>query len=231
MPETASPVQVISKQDIDQAGKGTVAEYLQTLTLTARARSRSPTGAASRERLLRASRCAASASTPRSCSSTVAGSRRQCSPTNAQRSYTDLNQIPLEAVETDRSGEGRRFRDLRLRCVAGVINIILKKKLHRHGRQAQLRRVREGRRQRAPAALTHGFRRHGQGRLQRPPQRRASARKDAIFYRDRVGRGSVGVSAIGQPAVGLRSECRPSNNIGRNGGQGTIPVTTAPRAA
>src|SRR5450755_4579092 len=30
--ETASPVQIISKQDLDQAGKGTVAEFLQTLT-------------------------------------------------------------------------------------------------------------------------------------------------------------------------------------------------------
>ena len=30
--ETASPVQVISKQELDQAGKGTVAQFLQTLT-------------------------------------------------------------------------------------------------------------------------------------------------------------------------------------------------------
>src|SRR5262245_46557155 len=33
--ETASPVQVISKQEIDQSGKSTVAEYLQTLTADA----------------------------------------------------------------------------------------------------------------------------------------------------------------------------------------------------
>ena len=30
--ETASPVQIITKQEIEQSGKGTVAEYLQTLT-------------------------------------------------------------------------------------------------------------------------------------------------------------------------------------------------------
>src|SRR5688572_393294 len=30
--ETASPVQVITAQEIEQSGKGTVAEYLQTLT-------------------------------------------------------------------------------------------------------------------------------------------------------------------------------------------------------
>jgi len=30
--ETASPVQVITKEQIEQSGKGTVAEYLQTLT-------------------------------------------------------------------------------------------------------------------------------------------------------------------------------------------------------
>src|SRR5262245_65511024 len=30
--ETASPIQIITKQEIDQSGKGTVAEYLQTLT-------------------------------------------------------------------------------------------------------------------------------------------------------------------------------------------------------
>ena len=30
--ETASPVQVISKEEIDQSGKATVGEYLQTLT-------------------------------------------------------------------------------------------------------------------------------------------------------------------------------------------------------
>ena len=33
--ETASPVQVITKQQIEQSGKGTVAEYLQSLTADA----------------------------------------------------------------------------------------------------------------------------------------------------------------------------------------------------
>jgi iron complex outermembrane receptor protein len=33
--ESASPVQVISKQDIEQSGKASVAEYLQTLTADA----------------------------------------------------------------------------------------------------------------------------------------------------------------------------------------------------
>ena len=31
--ETSSPVQVITKQEIDQSGKGSVAEYLQTLEI------------------------------------------------------------------------------------------------------------------------------------------------------------------------------------------------------
>ncbi|MGZ7030171.1 MAG: hypothetical protein ACXVG9_12670, partial [Terriglobales bacterium] len=30
--ETASPVQVVSREDLAKSGKGTVAEYLQTLT-------------------------------------------------------------------------------------------------------------------------------------------------------------------------------------------------------
>ena len=46
--ETASPVQVISKEDLAQSGKGTVAEYLQTLTADSQVRFRLPMAVAFR---------------------------------------------------------------------------------------------------------------------------------------------------------------------------------------
>ena len=50
-------------------------------------------------------------------------------------------------------------------------------------------------------------------------------KKEAIYYRDRVGRGSVGVSAVGQPQWGFDPNAvSTTNNIPRNGGNGTIPV-------
>ena len=95
--ETASPVQVITKQEIDQAGKGTVAEYLQTLTADGQGSvpftyGRGFSGATSSGISLRGLGANATL--------VLINGRRVTSAVladDAQRSYTDLNQIPLDA--------------------------------------------------------------------------------------------------------------------------------------
>ena len=97
--ETASPVQVISKKEIDQAGKGTVAEYLQTLTADGQGSvpftyGRGFSGATAAGISLRGLGANATL--------VLINGRRATSAVladDAQRTYVDLNQIPLEAVE------------------------------------------------------------------------------------------------------------------------------------
>ena len=125
--ETASPVQVITKQEIDQAGKGTVAEYLQTLTADGQGSvpftyGRGFSGATSSGISLRGLGANATL--------VLINGRRVTSAVladDAQRSYTDLNQIPLEAVERVEVLKDGASSIYGSDAVAGVVNIILKK--------------------------------------------------------------------------------------------------------
>src|ERR1700712_5279821 len=125
--ETASPVQVITKRDIDQAAKGTVAEYLQTLTADGQGSvpftyGRGFSGATSAGISLRGLGANATL--------VLINGRRATTAVladDAQRTYVDLNQIPLEMVDhidVVKDGASAIYGS---DAVAGVINIILKK--------------------------------------------------------------------------------------------------------
>lgn len=221
--ETASPVQVISKQEIEQSGKGTVAEYLQTLTADGQGSvpftyGRGFSGATSAGISLRGLGANATL---------VLINGRRAAPAvladDAQRSFVDLNQIPLEAVERVEVLKDGASSIYGSDAVAGVVNIILKRSYT--GTSAKLTygisEYRDG--QEPRAALTHGF-----GNLDTDGfnvlLNAEVGRKSAIYLRDRAGRGPVGVSAIGQPQWGFDPNSGPTNNIPRAGGNGTIPV-------
>ncbi len=223
--ETASPIQIVTKEEIEQSGKGTVAEYLQTLTADGQGSvpftyGRGFSGATSAGISLRGLGSNATL--------VLINGRRVTSAVladDAQRSYTDLNQIPLEAVERVEVLKDGASSIYGSDAVAGVVNIILKKNF-----VGTVAKVTYGVSQKSDgneprAALTHGFgdiAKDGYNVLLNAEL----GKKGAIYYRDRMGRGPVGVSAIGQPQWGFDPNAGPGNNIPRYGGDGTIPVDT-----
>ena len=224
--ETASPVQIITKQDIEQSGKGTVAEYLQTLTSDGQGSvpftyGRGFSGATSSGISLRGLGSNATL--------VLINGRRVASAVladDAQRSYTDLNQIPLEAVERVEVLKDGASSIYGSDAVAGVVNIILKKNFVGTVAKVTYGIAQKGDGKEPRAAITHGFgdmATDGYNLLLNAE----FGKKDPIYYRDRAGRGSVGVSAIGQPQWGFDPNSTASQNIGRLGGNGTIPVTAA----
>jgi iron complex outermembrane recepter protein len=225
--ETASPVQVITKQEIDQSGKGTVAEYLQTLTADGQGSvpftyGRGFSGATAAGISLRGLGANATL--------VLINGRRVSSAVladDAQRNFTDLNQIPLEAVERVEVLKDGASSIYGSDAVAGVVNIILRKNYVGTTAKLTYGVAGEGDGKEPRAAITHGFgdmTKDGYNVLLNAE----FGKKDPIYYRDRAGRNSVGVSAIGQPQWGFDPNSNASNNIGRLGGQGTIPVSANP---
>ncbi len=124
--ETASPVQVITREEIDRTGKTTVAEYLQTLTMDGQGsvpktfgNGFSPGGAAISLRGLGAG------------STLVLLNGRRMAPyglaDDGQKVYTDLSTIPLEAVERIDVLKDGASAVYGSDAIAGVVNIILRK--------------------------------------------------------------------------------------------------------
>ena len=223
--ETASPVQIITKQEIDQSGKGTVAEYLQTLTADGQGSvpftyGRGFSGATAAGISLRGLGANATL--------ILINGRRVTTAVladDAQRSYVDLNQIPLEAVERVEVLKDGASAIYGSDAVAGVVNIILRKNFVGTTLKASYGISQKSDGSEPRAAITHGFgdmATDGYNVLLNAE----FGKKQPIYYRDRAGRGSVGVSAIGQPEWGFDPNSGPTNNIGRAGGQGWIPTSS-----
>jgi iron complex outermembrane receptor protein len=222
--ETASPVQVITQQEIVDSGKGTVAEYLQTLTSDGQGSvpftyGRGFSGATSSGISLRGLGANATL--------VLINGRRVTSAVladDAQRSYVDLNQIPLEAVdrvEVLKDGASALYGS---DAVAGVVNIILKKTFVGTVVKATYGVSEEGDGEEPRIAITHGM-----GDINKDGYNLLlnfeTGKKDPIWYRDRAGRGTVGVSAIGHPQYGFGfNPYGGGNNLARHIGQGTIPL-------
>lgn len=226
--ETASPVQVITKQEIEQSGKGTVAEYLQTLTADGQGSvpftyGRGFSGATSSGISLRGLGSNATL--------VLINGRRVTSAVladDAQRTYVDLNQIPLEAVERVEVVKDGASAVYGSDAVAGVVNIILRKSFSGTVLKATYGVSQKGDGEEPRVAITHGFGDMGKDGYNVLLNAEVG-KKSPIYYRDRMGRGSVGVSAIGQPQWGFDPDVGPTNNAPRAGGDGWI--VSAPNAA
>lgn len=224
--ETASPVQVITQQEIEQSGKGTVAEYLQTLTSDGQGSvpftyGRGFSGATSSGISLRGLGANATL--------VLINGRRVASAVladDAQRSYVDLNQIPLEAVERVEVLKDGASAIYGSDAVAGVVNIILKKSFVGTVAKVTYGMAEEGDGKEPRVAITHG-----RGTMEKDGYNLLlnfeAGKKDPIYYRDRAGRGTVGVSAIGNPVYNFGfNPYSGGNNLARHIGQGTIPFTS-----
>ncbi|MEO8365289.1 MAG: TonB-dependent receptor [Pseudoxanthomonas sp.] len=127
--ETASPVQVITRQEIDRSGKNTVAEYLQTLTID---------GAGSIPKSFGNGFAGGGAGV--SLRGLGAGSTlvllngRRLAPfglaDDGQKVFTDLSTIPLEAVERIDVLKDGASAVYGSDAIAGVVNIILRKEFN-----------------------------------------------------------------------------------------------------
>jgi iron complex outermembrane receptor protein len=124
--ETASPVQVISREDIAKSGKATVAEYLQTLT--ADGAGSLPTGFGNG---FAAGSTAISLRGLGATSTLVLLNGRRMAPfaraDDGQKSFTDLSTVPMEAVERIEVLKDGASATYGADAIAGVVNIILRK--------------------------------------------------------------------------------------------------------
>ena len=124
--ETASPVQIISREDLAKSGKGTVAEYLQTLT--ADGAGSLPTGFGNG---FAAGSTAISLRGLGATSTLVLLNGRRMAPfaraDDGQKSFTDLSTIPMEAVERIEVLKDGASSTYGADAIAGVVNIILRK--------------------------------------------------------------------------------------------------------
>jgi iron complex outermembrane receptor protein len=124
--ETASPVQVITRDDLVKSGKGTVAEYLQTLT--ADGAGSLPTGFGNG---FAAGSTAISLRGLGATSTLVLLNGRRMAPfaraDDGQKSFTDLSTVPMEAVERIEILKDGASSTYGADAIAGVVNIILRK--------------------------------------------------------------------------------------------------------
>jgi len=124
--ETASPIQTISREDLAKSGKGTVAEYLQTLT--ADGAGSLPTGFGNG---FAAGSTAISLRGLGATSTLVLLNGRRMAPfaraDDGQKSFTDLSTVPMEAVERIEILKDGASSTYGADAIAGVVNIILRK--------------------------------------------------------------------------------------------------------
>ncbi|TFW15641.1 TonB-dependent receptor [Massilia arenosa] len=127
--ETASPVQVITRDDLAKSGKATVAEYLQTLTSDGAGSL--PTGFVNG---FAAGSTAISLRGLGATSTLVLLNGRRMAPfaraDDGQKTFTDLSTVPMEAVDRIEVLKDGASATYGADAIAGVVNIILRKDMN-----------------------------------------------------------------------------------------------------
>ncbi len=199
--ETAAPVQVITREDIDKSGKTSVAEYLQTLTADNQGSVPMTFGNGFAVGASGVSLRGLGAQ-----STLVLINGRRIAPyglaDDGQKVFADLNVIPLEAVERVEVLKDGASAIYGSDAIAGVINVILRKNFQGTVGKASIGQSRYGDGAEKVASITHGFsnEKEGLNALFSVELRD----KEAIYNRDRTDRGVVG-SADYRPLGGTSS--------------------------
>ncbi len=212
--ETASPVQVITREEIQNSGKGSVAEYLQTLAVdnqgsvpTTFGNGFAPGASGLSLRGLGAA------------STLVLINGRRIAPyglaDDGQKVFTDLNVIPLEAVERVEILKDGGSAIYGSDAMAGVVNIILRKSFKGTVATASVGTSKYHDGNESRATLTHGFGDMDANGFNVLLNLELS-KKNQIWNRDRNGRGAVGRSDL------RREGYDAENTGGGNGGTGAI---------
>ena len=188
--ETASPVQTVTREDIDRSGKASVAELLQSLAVDNQGSVPTSFGAG-----FAAGASGISLRGLGAASTLVLLNGRRVAPyglaDDGQKVFADLNLIPLEAVERVEILKDGASAIYGSDAIAGVVNVILRKDFNGAVGKVTYGQSRYGDGAQTRAAITAGF-----GRIDSDNYNillnLEAAKKDAIFNRDRAGRGAVG---------------------------------------
>jgi iron complex outermembrane receptor protein len=188
--ETASPVQTLSREDIDRSGKASVAELLQTLAVDNQGSVPTTFGNGFASGASGISLRGLGAA-----STLVLVNGRRVAPyglaDDGQKVFTDLNMIPLEAVERVEILKDGGSAIYGSDAIAGVVNIILKKDFKGTVAKVSYGSSRYGDGTEKRASITSGF-----GDLDKDKYNFLVnfevAKKGEIWNRDRAGRDQVG---------------------------------------
>ncbi len=188
--ETASPVQRLTREDIEKSGKSSVAELLQTLAVDNQGSVPTTFGAGFASGASGISLRGLGAA-----STLVLVNGRRIAPyglaDDGQKVFADLNMIPLEAVERVEILKDGASSIYGSDAIAGVVNVILRSDFKGVVGKINYGQSRYGDGKEARAAITTGF-----GDISTDKYNflfnLEAAKKDAIYYRDRSGRGAVG---------------------------------------
>jgi iron complex outermembrane recepter protein len=188
--DTAAPVQIVTREDIDRTGKTTLAEYLQTLTADGQGSvpksfgtGFAPGGAGISLRGLGAS------------STLVLLNGRRIAPfglaDDGQKIFTDISVMPMEAVERVEVLKEGASAIYGSDAIAGVVNIILRPEYQGMATKATLATSEEGDGEMGKLSFTGGF-----GDLDSDRYNvyfnLEGAKTDAIKVTDRTGRDWIG---------------------------------------
>jgi len=213
--ETASPVQTLSRDDIDKSGKTSVAELLQTLAVDNQGSvPASFTGGFAAGGTAISLRGLGAAST------LVLVNGRRIAPyglaDDGRKLFADLSVIPLDAVERVEILKDGASAIYGSDAVAGVVNIILRRDFNGTTLRASYGQSRYGDGSNTLASLTTGFGSLADDRYNVLFNLELN-RKGAIDNRDRAGRGAIG-----------RLDLRDLGfDASSNGGNGTLGGTGA----
>ena len=188
--ETASQVQTFTAEDIAKSGKTSVAEYLQTLTVDNAGSVPMTFGNG-----FAAGASGISLRGLGAQSTLVLVNGRRIAPyglaDDGQKVFTDLNVIPLEAVDRVEILLDGASAIYGSDAIAGVVNVILKSNFNGIVVKASTGQSQKGDGRNTTAAVTAGF-----GNLQTDRYNLLvnfeATKKNEIWNRDRSGRGAVG---------------------------------------
>lgn len=188
--ETASPVQVLTSADIEKSGKGSVAELLQTLAVDNQGSVPTTFGNGFASGASGISMRGLGAA-----STLVLINGRRAAPyglaDDGQKVFFDLNTIPLEAVdrvEVLKDGASAIYGS---DAIAGVVNIILKREYQGTAIKVSYGESKYHDGEETRLSFTHGFGSLDNDKFNILFNVELSD-KNAIWNRDRAGRGAVG---------------------------------------
>jgi iron complex outermembrane receptor protein len=212
--ETSSAVQTVTREEIERSGKTSVAELLQTLAVDNQGSVPTSFGSGFASGASGISLRGLGAA-----STLVLVNGRRIAPyglaDDGQKVFADLNMIPLEAVERIEVLKDGASSIYGSDAIAGVVNVILRKDFKGTTVKASTGQSRYGDGTNSTAAVTHGFGDLATDRYNVLLNFEAG-KKEAIYNRDRNGRGAVGRADLRDLGFGAGS------SGGANGGSGAI---------
>ena len=154
--ESASPIQIITHEEIERSGKATVGEYLQTLTVDGQGSIPPGFGSGFAPGAIGVSLRGLGAG-----STLVLLNGRRMAPygfaDDGQKVFTDLSTVPMEAVERIEVLKDGASAIYGSDAIAGVVNIILRKEIHGTTAKASYGTSRYGDGDQGRASVTTGF--------------------------------------------------------------------------